>query len=341
MGVRHRVENGGRKGSGLERVEAMLILQRSAAVLSTASNAMRHETTLLCIDAVARAGSIRGAAERLCLTSTALNRRILQIEDELGTPIFERSPHGVRPSVAGEIFIDHVRRQLSDMARVRSRIADLSGERRGHVRVACTAGLLADPLVDAMQDYRATHPAVTFAVEPIERDGGRSVLESHVADLALTLEGESFPECQVMFETERTVELVCARTHPLAAKSMIRLSDCVGYPMALPATSHAIRVLLERAALRLRLSLSPAITAAELQVLEACVPGSEMIAFALATDRGQRGAPADIVRRSIDARDLARPRLSLAQWRGRTLPVASARFAELLCRRLSDEAPDG
>ena len=103
---------------------------------------MRHLQQLRYIDAVARTGSIRRAAESLAITSTALNRRILAVEEDLGTPIFERLPNGVRLSVAGELFIQYARQQLSDMARVQSQIADLSGERRGHVSMVCGQAMM-------------------------------------------------------------------------------------------------------------------------------------------------------------------------------------------------------
>ena len=103
---------------------------------------MRHQLPLRYIDAVARAGSIRKAAERLAITSTALNRRILALEDELGVQVFERLPNGVRLSAAGELLIHHVRNQLADMERVKSQIADLRGERRGHVSIACSQALM-------------------------------------------------------------------------------------------------------------------------------------------------------------------------------------------------------
>lgn len=48
---------------------------------------MKHIKTLRYVDAVARAGSIRKAAEELSITSTALNRRILAIEEDLGVPV--------------------------------------------------------------------------------------------------------------------------------------------------------------------------------------------------------------------------------------------------------------
>ncbi len=53
---------------------------------------MRHVRFLRYIDVVARSGSIRSAAEKLNLTASALNRRIQDFEEELGTPIFERLP---------------------------------------------------------------------------------------------------------------------------------------------------------------------------------------------------------------------------------------------------------
>ena len=49
---------------------------------------MRFMTSLRFIDAVAQEKSIRKAAEKLAITSTALNRRILQIEEEIGQPLF-------------------------------------------------------------------------------------------------------------------------------------------------------------------------------------------------------------------------------------------------------------
>ena len=57
---------------------------------------MRHLQTLKLIQDVARAGSIRKAAEDLNITSSALNRRIQAFEAEFGAQIFERLPRGVR-----------------------------------------------------------------------------------------------------------------------------------------------------------------------------------------------------------------------------------------------------
>ena len=62
---------------------------------------MRHLRLLQYVDEVARAGSIRRAAERLNVTASAVNRRIMDLEEELDAELFERRPRGVRLTAAG------------------------------------------------------------------------------------------------------------------------------------------------------------------------------------------------------------------------------------------------
>ena len=70
---------------------------------------MNHLRFLSYVDEVARVGSIRQAADRLHIAPSAVNRRILDIEEELGTPLFERLPRGVRLTAAGELFVAYIR----------------------------------------------------------------------------------------------------------------------------------------------------------------------------------------------------------------------------------------
>ncbi|PHP17682.1 LysR family transcriptional regulator, partial [Sphingobium sp. IP1] len=49
-----------------------------------------HAPMVVYFDAIRRAGSIREAARRLNVASSAVNRQLLKLEAELGTPLFER-----------------------------------------------------------------------------------------------------------------------------------------------------------------------------------------------------------------------------------------------------------
>ena len=102
---------------------------------------MLHSRMLRYLDEVARCGSIRQAAERLNVASSAINRQILALEAELGTPIFQRLPRKLRLTATGELVIGHVRETLKEHRRVQSRIHDLKGLGAGEVTLATMNGL--------------------------------------------------------------------------------------------------------------------------------------------------------------------------------------------------------
>ena len=65
-----------------------------------------HAAVLRYFDHVARHGSIRKAADALAVASSAVNRQILRLEDEMGVALFERGRSGVRPTPAGELLFE-------------------------------------------------------------------------------------------------------------------------------------------------------------------------------------------------------------------------------------------
>ncbi len=294
---------------------------------------MKHLVTLHYIDAIARAGSIRKAAETLAITSTALNRRILAMEQELGVPIFERLPRGVRLSTAGEILINHIRRHLSDLEQVKSQIADLSGVRRGHVSIACSQALLPHFLPEQISIYRIEHPAVTFSVHLRDRAAAEQALADHTADLALVFEPVRMSDFQTLLTVRQPVHAVMAPTHPLAERKTVRLRDCLAFPVALPTAPYGVRDLLEAAVRRTSLSrtslsLRPAVESDSFEFLRQHALAEGILTFQIpiglpATSEWRTG-----VSRPLDGRDVPPGILYLGQLRGRTLPVAAARFAQ-------------
>lgn len=279
------------------------------------------------IDAIARAGSIRKAAEALAITSTALNRRVLALEEELGVPIFERLPRGVRLSTAGELLISHLRVQASDFAKLKGQIADLAGERRGHVTIACSQALLPFFLPDHIGRYRRDHPGVTFSVRLRDRAAAEAALVEHSADLALIFEPIRLSEVQILATARQTIHAVMAASHPLAGESVVRLRDCADYPVGLPTAQYGVRHLIDHALLRSSIRLRVALDSDNFDFLRRYPVQEQLISFQIPIGLPDDSTAEGTVSRPVDTRDIPEGRLYLCQLRGRTLPVAAAKFA--------------
>lgn len=295
---------------------------------------MHSLTPLSFIEAITKAGSIRKAAETLAITSTALNRRVLALEEELGVPVFERLPRGVRLSTAGELLVQHIRNQASDYEKLRSQIADLAGERRGHVAIACSQALLPFFLPEEISRYRRDHPAVTFSVRVRDRAAAETALVEHDADLALIFEPVRISEVQILSSARQPIHAVMAADHPLAAKEVLRLRDCASYPIGLPTAQYGVRHLIDLALVRSSIDLRVVLDADNFEFLRRYPMHEDLITFQIPIGLPPHTADEPITSRRIDARDVPEGRLYLCQLRGRTLPVAAAKFAAQMERAI-------
>jgi DNA-binding transcriptional LysR family regulator len=293
---------------------------------------MRGLQTLQIIEAIARAGSIRGAAEGLAITSTALNRRLLALEDELGVQVFERLAKGVRLSTAGELLIHHLRLQAADYEKLKSQIADLRGERRGHVAIACSQAFVPYFLPSRIGAYRRDHPGVSFDVRVRDRAAAETALADHSADLALIFEPVRLSEVQVLASARQPIHAVMAPDHPLASKSVLRLRDCALFPVALPTSVYGVRHLIDVALVRSSIELKPMIETDSFDFLRHYPKQERILGFQIPVGLPDGEAP--VVTRPLDTRDVPAGRLYLCQLRSRTLPVAAAKFAALLEREI-------
>ena len=294
---------------------------------------MRHLQTYRMIRDVARAGSIRRAAEDMNITSSALNRRIQHFEEEFGGPIFERLQRGVRLNPAGELLMQHIQAQLSDLERVRSQVADLSGERRGHVTIACSQALTPIFLPREVARYRRDHPGVTFSIRVRDRAQAEHDLSVFATDLAIVFEPVYLVDFEVIRAVEQPVSAIMSADHPLAGQEVLRLRDCLALPHVIPSSEYGVRHLLEQAVRGRSYQLDPVVEADSFELMRHYVLQEQVISFQIPIGLLPRLDPHLVVRR-IDPRDIAPGLLLIGQMRGRTLPVATAKFAQQVANAL-------
>ncbi|MEL6522744.1 MAG: LysR family transcriptional regulator [Pseudomonadota bacterium] len=297
---------------------------------------MKHLTTFRVIDAIVRTGSIRGAAEHTALTASAVQRRLQAYEEELGFPIFDRGPRGVELNSAGEIVIQHIRETFAETKKLKSRIADLSGLRRGEVRIGCSQALVRYFLPRQIKDYQSQFPQVNFEVTVLEHSAAQPALESYAIDLALVFGAADLPDFKALLGVRQRLAAIMARDHPLTEFETLRLRQCYDYPVIVPSKGLGSRAMIDVALQEKSFAREPRLTSNSFEYLKAHVSGTTAVSFQI-----EVGAPLEpvtepgLAARVIEARDVMPGILWMGQLAGRSLSVAVSRFADQIGRDLA------
>ncbi len=272
---------------------------------------LRQMRALRSIDEIARQGSIRRAAERLAVAPSVVQRRLADVEADLGVLLFERLQTGMRPTSAGEVLLAWIRRQSAEFDQVRSQIEDIQGMQFGAVRIACSQALAAGFLQAEVKRFRQRYKKVAFHVSVESHGRAFEALAAYEIDLALVFRPRLVAGVSVLARTEQRLCAVMAATHPLATRPEVRLRDCAGYPAALLDENFVSR-----------------------EIINALLAGTSTDAI---TFQIEAGLPADaaLATRPVVEAERISCSLVLAKMEGRALPVAADAFARQIAGRLN------
>ncbi len=189
-----------------------------------------HATVLKYFAEVARCGSVRRAAENLFVASSAVNRQILKLEQELGTELFDRVPTGMRLNPAGERLLAHVRSTLHDFHLMRSELDALRGERTGHITLVAMDSLFLDFLPAAVEDFSDAFPAVTYSLITSAPAGVADKVASGEFDIGISFIGKSAAAVKIAAQAKFPPGVVMAPANPLSQLREIGFDDCRTQP---------------------------------------------------------------------------------------------------------------
>jgi len=296
---------------------------------------MLHSRLLLYLDEVARTGSIRKAAERVGIAASSINRQILALEAEFGVPIFERLPRRMRPTVAGEMLLNHIRTTLREHERMRARFIDLQGRRRGLVRIATMGGLantLMPPLVGWMREH---HPYVKLAVRALPLEAVTAAVVAAEADLGLGYQLPPDPKLRILARGGARIGAVVAPGHALAGMGLpsVSLATCAGFPMVIPDRSLTVGAILADALERAAINVETVVETNSIELLKRAATQGETVTFLSEIEMAVEVARGDLVFLPLREADL-RQEVRLVARRTMALDATQSHVAEELQRLL-------
>jgi len=133
--------------------------------------------------AVARHGTLTGAAEALRVTHTTVGRRLRALEEHLGARLFDRTPDGLAATESGQELVAAAEQMEAEALAAENRLLGRDGELRGPIRVSVLDFLLwriAPALASFVRRYPDIELTVTTALDPVS-------LARREADVAIRL----------------------------------------------------------------------------------------------------------------------------------------------------------
>ncbi|MGF9692047.1 LysR family transcriptional regulator [Rhizobium sp. 0TCS1.26] len=298
---------------------------------------MLHSRKLRYIDEIARSGSIRKAAAKLNVASSAINRQILALEEELGVPIFERLPRGLRLTAAGELCIEHVRDVLKSYDRLETRVRSLKTPQAGRVSMVSTVGLAAGPLPEIVARFVERHPRICIQ---LGIDGATTTINpvmSGEADLGVGFNIPATPGLRTLATFDIPIGVVLPPDHPLAAQlGPIDLKKVVQEPLVLAQSGMSLRTMIDLILAPLAVSVEPVVETGAPETLRHLVKRGTGLTFLNPLDVVADCRRGELVFRPlVDPYRRHQPMKLFARARA-TLDTATSLFLEFLLTELEE-----
>jgi DNA-binding transcriptional LysR family regulator len=197
---------------------------------------------------VCESGSLLKAGERASVSSSAISKRMAQLEEQLGTRLIMRKGYGVVPTTAGLTLLEHARTVSDQLARIEKDMRNFAAGAQGQVRLLASASAIAERLAADVVEFQEipAHSRIHVDIEEcMTPEIVRGVQQGH-ASLGIFWDAGAKGELQSRPYCQDDLCLVVPERHPLAHHTRVRFEDTLGYPHAGLPVNSATQMLMQR-----------------------------------------------------------------------------------------------
>ena len=172
------------------------------------------------------------AAERLHIAQPALSRQIQDLEKEIGCPLFERLPRGVKLSAAGKLFLEDSRRILAEVQEAARRAAQAARGLAGTLRIGFVESISWHGIVpESFRRFHQTQAGAEMIPIPMLSMAQADAVRTGRLDAGFIVRtaalGEDLEQRTV---SVHRVVLAVPKGHLLTRKKRLRLRDLKDVP---------------------------------------------------------------------------------------------------------------
>jgi DNA-binding transcriptional LysR family regulator len=192
-------------------------------------------------------GSFRAAADVLCISQSALGRRIEKLETALGVRLFERTTRHLELTMIGRGFLHKARHVLNELQSALLGMGDVAERLYGEVTIACVPSAVGYFLPRVVKEYHDKYPRIRLRIcDESSADTLVTVARSE-ADFGLTYIGAQEPDVEFQPLIEDPFVVACSRDHVLASRHELKWSELADHDYVTVAQGSGNRLLIDQA----------------------------------------------------------------------------------------------
>ncbi|CAE6853091.1 HTH-type transcriptional regulator GltC [Paraburkholderia nemoris] len=183
-------------------------------------------TSLRLFVAVCQEQNIARAAEREFIASSAVSRRIAEIEALIGLPVIQRQSRGITVTPVGETVLRYALAIIGNIEQMSAELSRFSSGAKGRVRVVANLSSIVQFLPEDVAAFGRAFPEVSIELEEENSADVLRIVDEHGADFGIcnpVAGSEAFE--QVPYREDRLAVLVPGGHRPASASRGVAFDE--------------------------------------------------------------------------------------------------------------------
>lgn len=181
---------------------------------------------------VAREENITKAANLLHITQPTLSRQLIQLEEELGVTLFQRSKHRIILTEDGMLLRRRANEIISLMEKTQQELTKEYDDLVGEISIGCGETQNMSYLSQKIKDFHKIHPLVKFHIHSTTADEIKERIENGLLDMGLVTEPVDISKYNFFrLPQKEQWGILVHEKHRLAQKTFITPDDLINEPL--------------------------------------------------------------------------------------------------------------
>ncbi len=228
---------------------------------------------------IARCKSIREAAERLNVASSALSRQMRLLESDLGVQLLARTVRGVELTEQGRMLLQQAETWFDDRNRLRARLSGMTDLENDHTRVGAMECFSSTLVPDLFESINKGDSAIRMDVIIGDTDALVNDLKNDVLDLVIAFNAQQNRHVRIHSTFPCRIGLVYSTKEWSLTQNEISVGDCLSWPLCLPGESLSLHTRLYAELLKQRVKLYVIATSSSIAFLRELVLSGKAVSF--------------------------------------------------------------